>query len=71
MGGGELDLMKAGAGLVNYSRAGLVDYEALRVRLKKGRTKRGPGCVYAGTLAEGLSAVGGVKTIDYAALFLR
>ena len=36
MGAGELDLMKAGAGLVNYSRAGLVDYEALRVRLNKG-----------------------------------
>ena len=32
----ELDLMKPGAGLVNYSRAQLVDYDALRKKLKKG-----------------------------------
>ena len=30
-------LMKSGAGLINYSRAGLVDYEALRVRLNGGQ----------------------------------
>ena len=29
--------MKPGAGLINYSRAGLVDYEALRARLQTGR----------------------------------
>jgi|TARA_Y100000588_G_scaffold85639_2_gene90900 phosphoglycerate dehydrogenase-like enzyme len=33
----ELDQMKPGAGLINYSRAGLVDYEALRARLQTGR----------------------------------
>lgn len=32
----ELALMKPGAGIVVYSRAGLVDYEALRQRLEKG-----------------------------------
>jgi len=32
----ELDLMKPGAGLVNYSRANLVDYDALQKKLKKG-----------------------------------
>ncbi len=32
----ELDLMKPGAGLVNYSRAQLVDYDALCKKLKKG-----------------------------------
>jgi len=32
----ELDLMKPGAGLVNYSRAQLVDYDALQKKLKKG-----------------------------------
>ena len=37
VGARELDLMKAGAGLVNYSRAGLVDYEALRERLNSGK----------------------------------
>jgi len=31
----ELALMKRGAGLVNYSRANLVDYEALRERLER------------------------------------
>jgi phosphoglycerate dehydrogenase-like enzyme len=29
--------MKSGTGLINYSRAGLVDYEALRARLDTGR----------------------------------
>ena len=37
IGPAELDLMKSGAGLVNYSRAALVDYEALRVRLNDGQ----------------------------------
>jgi glyoxylate/hydroxypyruvate reductase A len=32
----ELSLMKRGAGLVNYSRARLVDYEALRKKLQQG-----------------------------------
>jgi phosphoglycerate dehydrogenase-like enzyme len=32
----EIALMKRGAGLVSYSRAGLVDYQALRARLNKG-----------------------------------
>lgn len=32
----ELNLMKPGAGLINYSRAQLVDYEALAVKLRKG-----------------------------------
>jgi phosphoglycerate dehydrogenase-like enzyme len=32
----ELDLMKPGAGLINYSRAHLVDYGALQKKLKKG-----------------------------------
>ena len=32
----EIALLKRGAGLVNYSRANLVDYEALRVRLERG-----------------------------------
>jgi len=36
IGAPELDKMKSGAGLINYSRAGLVDYEALRTRLEKG-----------------------------------
>jgi len=36
IGKSELDLMKPGAGLVNYSRAQLVDYEALRKKLNKG-----------------------------------
>lgn len=36
LGAGELALMKKGAGLLNYSRAALVDYEALRKRLEKG-----------------------------------
>ena len=36
MGSHEIGLMKRGAGLVNYSRARLVDYEALRKRLEKG-----------------------------------
>ena len=37
LGAKELRLMKDGAGLVNYSRANLVDYEALRKELNKGR----------------------------------
>ena len=37
IGARELDKMKSGAGLINYSRAGLVDYEALRARLDTGR----------------------------------
>jgi phosphoglycerate dehydrogenase-like enzyme len=36
LGDAELALMKKGAGLLNYSRAALVDYEALRKRLEKG-----------------------------------
>lgn len=32
----ELDLLKHGAGIVVYSRAGLVDYDALRRKLEKG-----------------------------------
>ncbi|MDX1433683.1 MAG: D-2-hydroxyacid dehydrogenase [Gammaproteobacteria bacterium] len=36
IGARELELLKPGAGLVNYSRANLVDYEALRVRLESG-----------------------------------
>lgn len=35
LGAEELDLLKPGAGLVNYSRSGLVDYEALRSKLEK------------------------------------
>lgn len=35
IGAEELDLLKPGAGLVNYSRAGLVDYDALRRKLEK------------------------------------
>lgn len=31
----QIDLMRPGAGLVNYSRAGLVDYDALRERLER------------------------------------
>ena len=37
IGARELDKMKPGAGLINYSRAGLVDYEALRTRLDSGQ----------------------------------
>ena len=33
----EIELMKAGAGLINYSRAHLVDYEALAKHLESGR----------------------------------
>ena len=36
IGAPELALMKPGAGLVNYSRANLVDYEALRSKLEAG-----------------------------------
>jgi phosphoglycerate dehydrogenase-like enzyme len=36
IGAGEIALFKRGAGLVNYSRANLVDYEALRGRLERG-----------------------------------
>lgn len=36
IGRSEIALMKRGAGIVNYSRAGLVDYEALRERLERG-----------------------------------
>lgn len=36
LGPGEIALLKKGAGLLNYSRAALVDYEALRKRLAKG-----------------------------------
>jgi glyoxylate/hydroxypyruvate reductase len=36
IGAKELDRMKQGAGLVNYSRANLVDYEALRGKLERG-----------------------------------
>ena len=36
LGAGELALLKKGAGLLNYSRAALVDYEALRKRLERG-----------------------------------
>src|SRR5260221_12759681 len=35
VGAGEIALLKHGAGLVNYSRANLVDYEALRARLER------------------------------------
>lgn len=35
LGAKELALLKLGAGLINYSRAGLVDYEALRARLER------------------------------------
>jgi phosphoglycerate dehydrogenase-like enzyme len=37
IGAQELALMKSGAGLVNYSRSKLVDYEALRAELSAGR----------------------------------
>ncbi|MBS0224063.1 MAG: D-2-hydroxyacid dehydrogenase [Proteobacteria bacterium] len=37
IGAAELDLMKDGAGLINYSRANLVDYAALRRHLRRGR----------------------------------
>ncbi len=36
MGAQQLRLMKKGAGLINYSRANLVDYDALRKKLKRG-----------------------------------
>jgi phosphoglycerate dehydrogenase-like enzyme len=36
IGARELALLKPGAGLVNYSRANLVDYDALRVKLAAG-----------------------------------
>lgn len=36
LGRSELALLKKGAGLLNYSRAALVDYEALRERLDRG-----------------------------------
>jgi phosphoglycerate dehydrogenase-like enzyme len=36
LGKDEIALIKPGGGLVNYSRAGLVDYDALRKRLVKG-----------------------------------
>jgi glyoxylate/hydroxypyruvate reductase A len=36
IGATEIALLKRGAGLVNYSRANLVDYEALRARLERG-----------------------------------
>ena len=36
LGRSELALLKKGAGLLNYSRAALVDYEALRERLARG-----------------------------------
>ena len=36
LGKKELDLMKPGAGLLNYSRALCVDYEALRKKLERG-----------------------------------
>lgn len=36
LGARELDAMKPGAGLVNFGRAAVVDYEALRVRLESG-----------------------------------
>jgi glyoxylate/hydroxypyruvate reductase A len=36
IGAAEIALLKRGAGLVNYSRANLVDYEALRARLERG-----------------------------------
>jgi glyoxylate/hydroxypyruvate reductase A len=36
IGADEIALLKRGAGLVNYSRANLVDYEALRGRLERG-----------------------------------
>ena len=37
IGARELDLMKPGAGLINYSRANVVDYKALAKKLKAGR----------------------------------
>jgi glyoxylate/hydroxypyruvate reductase len=36
IGAREIALLKNGAGIVNYSRANLVDYDALRVRLERG-----------------------------------
>jgi phosphoglycerate dehydrogenase-like enzyme len=36
IGARELALMKSGAGIVNYSRANLVDYEAMRAKLESG-----------------------------------
>src|SRR5262249_16847329 len=36
LGTREIGLLKPGSGLVNYGRANLVDYEALRGRLEKG-----------------------------------
>jgi glyoxylate/hydroxypyruvate reductase A len=36
LGAPEIALLKRGAGLVNYSRANLVDYDALRQRLERG-----------------------------------
>jgi phosphoglycerate dehydrogenase-like enzyme len=35
IGAAEIALLKSGAGIVNYSRANLVDYEALRARLER------------------------------------
>ena len=36
IGKSEIDLMRPGTGLVNYSRAQVVDYDALRARLERG-----------------------------------
>lgn len=36
LGRAEIGLLKPGSGLVNYSRANLIDYEALRERLERG-----------------------------------
>ena len=36
IGARELDLMKPGAGLINYSRANVVDYKALARKLRAG-----------------------------------
>jgi phosphoglycerate dehydrogenase-like enzyme len=39
IGAKELKLMKDEAGLLNYSRANLIDYDALRAELNKGRLR--------------------------------
>ena len=51
IGEAEINLMRDGSGLVNYSRAQVVDYDALRARLERRRDQRNSGRVRSGAAA--------------------
>ena len=65
-----LDRMRPGAGLVNYSRAHLVDYQALRKKLERGELTCGARRIRSRAAAARLAALAYAESSDHAAFLL-